>query len=138
VEDLLAELLGPLLELLVEIAGEFLLQILFELAAESLLGLIKGEKQTRPAVWAMGLIVVGGGAGLLSAWIFPHRLIAARAGFRGVSLLLAPLATGAVMHLLGKRLRLAGRDPTDLATFRGGALFAFAMALIRWCLLAGH
>jgi hypothetical protein len=130
-EDLVAELLGALLE----VFGEFLLQILFELAAEALNGLIKRDKQIRPAVSAIRLALVGAAAGLLSAWVFPHRVIATRVVLPGVSLLLAPLATGSAMHLLGKRLRLVGRYASDLATFRGGALFAFSMALIRWWLV---
>ena len=130
-EDLLAELLGALLE----IVGEFLLQILFELAAEALSGLIKRGRQSSPAVSAMGLAFVGAAAGLLSAWLFPHRLIATRVVLPGASLLLAPLATGSAMHLLGKRLRHVGRYASNLATFRGGALFAFSMALIRWWLV---
>ena len=130
-EDLVAELLGALLE----IFGEFLLQILFELAAEALSGLIKRHTQIRPAVSAIRLALVGAAAGLLSAWVFPHRLIATRVVLPGVSLLLAPLATGSAMHLLGKRLRLVGQYASDLATFRGAALFAFSMALIRWWLV---
>ena len=109
--------------------------ILFELAAEALSGLIKYENQARPAVSAAGLAFAGVAAGLLSAWVFPHRLIATRVVLPGISLLLAPLATGLAMHLLGKRLRLIGRYASDLATFRGGALFAFSMALIRWWLV---
>jgi hypothetical protein len=131
VEDLLAELLGALLE----IVGEFLLQILFELAAEALSALIHRRNQSGPAVSAVALAFVGAAAGLLSAWLFPHRLIGTRVVVPGVSLLLAPLATGAAMHLLGKRLRHLGQHTSDLATFRGGALFAFSMALIRWWLV---
>ena len=127
-EDLLAELLGVLLEAV----GEALLQIVFELAAEALRQLINGRKQRSPVVSAIGLAVAGAVSGLLSAWLFPHRLMATRAVLPGVSLLLAPLATGTAMHFLGRLLRRFGRNPSDLATFRGGALFAFAMALIRW------
>ena len=83
----------------------------------------------------MGLAFAGAAAGVLSAWLLPHRLIAARAVLPGVSLLLAPLATGAAMHFLGKLQRRLGRSPGSLATFRGGALFALSMALIRWWLV---
>jgi len=131
VEDLVAELLGALLEIL----GEFLLQVFFELAAEALSGLIKGQRETSPAVSAIRLIFVGAAVGLLSAWLFPHRLIATRVVLPGASLVLAPLATGSVMHFLGRRLRRLGRYASNLATFRGGALFAFSMALIRWWLV---
>jgi len=131
VEDLFAELFAALLDIVVE----FLLQLLFELAAEALSALINRWRQGSPAVSTIGLALFGGAAGLLSAWLFPHRLIAGRVALPGVSLLLAPLATGSVMHFLGKRLRRSGRSPSNLATFRGGSLFAFSMALIRWWLV---
>ncbi len=130
-EDLLAELLSALLE----IFGEFLLQMLFELVAEALSGLIKSQRESSPAVSAIRLLFVGAAAGLLSAWLLPHRLIATRVVLPGASLVLAPLATGSAMHFLGKRLRHLGRYASNLATFRGGALFAFSMALIRWWLV---
>ena len=131
VADLLAELLAAVLE----IVGEFLLQIIFELAAEALAGLISGRKQTSPAVSAIGLVFCGAAAGLLSGWLLPNRLITTRVVLPGVSLLLAPLATGSAMHVLGERLRRLGRQPSNLATFRGGAVFAFSMAMIRWWLV---
>jgi len=131
VEDLFVELFATLLE----IVGEFLLQMLFELATEALSGLINRRRQSSLAISAIGLTLAGVTAGLLSAWLFPHRLMAMRVVLPGVSLLLAPLATGSAMHFLGKRLRRFGQYPSNLATFSGGALFAFSMALIRWWLV---
>ncbi len=134
-EDLLAALVAAVLE----IFGEFLLQIFFELAAEALSGLFKSQRESSPAVWATRLVLVGAAAGLLSAWLFPHRLIATRVVVPGASLALAPLATGCAMHFVGKRLRGVGRHASNLATFRGGAVFAFSMAFIRWGLVGlGH
>ena len=130
-EDLFAELLAILLE----VVGDFLLQIVFELATEALGRLIKDRKQRSPAVSAIGLVFGGAVAGLLSAWLFPHRLIAMRVVVPGVSLMLAPLATGLAMHLLGRRLRRLERRASSLATFWGGALFAFVMAVVRWWLV---
>lgn len=132
VDDLLVELLAVVLEVI----GEFLVQILFELAAEALSGLINAREQTSPALAAAGLAFSGALAGLLSAWLFPHPLIATRVVLPGLSLLLAPLATGSAMHFLGKRLRRFERYASNLATFRGGALVAFSMALIRWWFVA--
>ena len=130
-EGLLAELLGFVLEIL----GEFVLQVIFELVTEALAGLISNRKEPRPAVSAVGLVFGGAAAGFLSAWLFPHRVIVTRVVIPGTSLLLAPLATGIAMHALGKRLRRLERHPTSLATFWGGALFAFSMALVRWWLV---
>lgn len=130
-EALLAELLGFVFEIL----GEFVIQLVFELAAEALAGLISNRKERHPAVSAVGLVFGGAAAGFLSAWVFPHRLIVTRVVIPGASLLLGPLATGIAMHWLGKRLRRLERHPTSLATFWGGALFAFSMALVRWWLV---
>ena len=131
------DLFAGLLAIVLEIVGEFVLQMIFELATEALGGLINDRKQRSPAVSAIGLVFGGVAAGLLSAWLFPNRLIATRAVVPGASLLLAPLATGVAMHLLGKRRRRLERQASSLATFWGGALFAFSMALVRWWLV-GH
>jgi len=52
-----------------------------------------------------------------------------------MSLVLAPLAGGAMMHLYGQWKRTGGKDPSLLATFWGGALFAFAFAAARLVLM---
>jgi hypothetical protein len=131
VEDLLLELLGALLE----IFGDVLLQIAFELAAEALGGAFGFRKRTGAVASVISPILVGAIAGFLSIWLFPHRLIAAHASIPGASLVLAPLATGYAMNFLGDRLRRFGRCTSSLATFRGGALCAFTMALIRFGLV---
>ena len=53
------DLLVALVEILFEIFGEFLLQILFELVAEALSGLINPRRQSSPAFSAI-VIAVGG------------------------------------------------------------------------------
>jgi hypothetical protein len=57
--------------------------------------------------------------------IFPSQ------GIRGVSLVLAPLATDAVMKTLGDWRRKQENEGTMLATFWGGGAFAFAFSLAR-------
>jgi hypothetical protein len=140
VEDLLLALLEPLLEVL----GEVLLQIFFELlrtffelASEALPELIQAWT-IGPVTSSIGLLLVGAVAGLLSACVFPHRLIALRVEFPGLSLLLAPLVVGSAMYLSSHRLQRFGWHPGKLAGFRGGAVFAFSMALIRWWLGLHH
>lgn len=129
------DLLLALLEAVLEIAGEALLQLLFEFITELFTELFNRQKESRPAVRMLGLIVLGALAGLVSVWLFPHRLIATRVALPGASLLLAPLLTGCIMQFFGNQLRSIGRSPSRLATFRGGALFALSMALIRWWLV---
>ena len=124
---------------LLEIFGEFLLEWLFGLGAEALSGLVERKEQDHPTASAIKLAGAGGAAGLLSAWMLPQRLITAHVLLPGVSALLAPLATGLAMHLVGKRLRHLGRQTSSLSTFWGGAIFALSMALIRlWLVGAPH
>jgi hypothetical protein len=140
VEDLLLALLEPLLE----IFGEALLeifeapfQLFFGFAAGALRELIQAWT-IGPAVSSVGLLLVGAAAGLLSAFVVPHALIATRVVLPGVSLLLAPLVTGSAMYFSGNRVRRFGWRASNLAGFRSGALFAFSMALIRWWLIGPH
>lgn len=156
------ELLLALLEPVLEIVGQALLEFVFGFAVEALQetvgalvagaleysvfklgekalsGLINLWSEGGPAFSAIGLALAGGAAGGLSTVLFPQRLIATHVALPGLSLLLAPLAAGYAMRLLGERLRDFGRSPSSLATFRGGALFAFSMALIRWWLVGLH
>ena len=135
--ELLLGLFGPLIEPLVEFLLEFLLEWLFGLGAEALSGLVERDEVDSAAASAVKLAGVGVAAGLLSAGLFPHRLIDRHVILPGASILLAPLATGFAMHLVGRRLRRLGRHASNLATFWGGAVFAFSMALIRWWLVGG-
>ena len=130
-EDFLFALLGALFD----IFDEFVLQMIFELPTEALGEVFNSEEQRNTVVPIFGLVVGGVAAGLLSAWLFPNRFIAARVVVPGASLLLAPVATGAAMHWLGRLLRHLERQPSCLATFWGGALFALLMALVRWGLV---
>ena len=127
-----------MLAVILDIVGEFVLEMIFGLAAEALGGLI--DDGMRSAVRsAMGLILAaaaaGVAAGLLARMAFPPQTHRDASTVRGGESVLAPLATGAVMQLLGTRLRRLERQATSLATFWGGALFAFSMALVRWWLV---
>ena len=127
----MADLVGALLEIL----GDLLIEICFEPAAEALIRLISQRRRCSPVVCAPHLAFFGATAGLLSVWLFPHRLIVTSVVCPGASILLAPVVTGFAMQLLGRQLRRFGWYPGNLATFRCGVLFAFSMALVRWWLV---
>jgi hypothetical protein len=55
--------------------------------------------------------------------------------FRGLSLVLSPLCTGLAMHLIGRYWRTEADNRPTLFSFRGGAAFAFGMALVRFIYL---
>ena len=139
-EDLFLALLEPLLEIFGELLTEIgtaLLQIFFELAAGALSGLIQAWT-IGPVTSSIGLLLIGAVTGLFSACVVPHRLIGTRVLFSGISLLLAPLVTGSAMYFSVNWLRCFGWRPSNLPGFRGGAVFAFSMALIRWWLVGLH
>jgi hypothetical protein len=85
-------------------------------------------------VAGFGWMAVAVACGAISVKIFPEPFFSAR-DFRGISLILAPLITGAVMKLLGDRQQGKGKPATLLATFWGGSAFAFVFSLTRFLLL---
>jgi len=125
-------LLEALLELLLEAALQLLAEVAFELGLESLGHAFRRSRSANPVLSVLGLFIAGAATGLLSSWLLPHRLFHPTRGVSGISLLLAPLASGAAMHAFGSWRRGRGGDPSFLATFLGGSIFAFAMALARW------
>src|SRR5437762_3506492 len=122
------ELLELLLELLFEVAVPVLEELLADLAI---------RHRDRPGrSFPLFLILIWGSvSGLVSYLIWPHRMMRARQVVPGISLLLAPILTGRVMAWVGNRLRARNITPTALATFPGGALFAFGMALVRFLMV---
>lgn len=55
----------------------------------------------------------------------------------GASLIVTPLLNGAFMGWYGSRRERRGNPPFFLATFRGGALFAFELSLARFLAIGG-
>lgn len=143
-EELLAFLLEPLLEALLE----GVLALVVELFTES----VKTDAETysvlredggagfvpRPTssvVVGTGCFITGAALGLVWSLDFPQRLTAPTHAIPGLSIVLAPLATGLAMHVYGKWRRNDGGQPSRLATFWGGALFAFGVALARFLIV---
>jgi hypothetical protein len=126
------------IELILEAAGEVILQLLVEIAVEcgfeSVAHSLRGRQTANPFLAAIGLVILGALAGALTSWIYPRRVMP-ELGFSGISLLAAPLAAGIFMQAFGNWRTARGGDPTLLATFWGGTLFAFAMAAVRWMLV---
>lgn len=128
-------------ELVVELLGELLWQVGFEVLAEfgleSVGKLTRARKPLHPAIVGVGLLALGGLIGYASGWVLPRRLVGT-AAVPGLSLVLAPLAAGGVMHFFGAWRRKRGGNPTRLATFWGGASLAFGLALARWLMVGRH
>ena len=121
-----------LLDLLVEVGG----QVLFELAAQSLTDAVGPQREARPVAAGFGHLLMGLVAGIISLGVVRHRLTP-QSPVPGISLIMSPLVTGLVMDTLGRLWRDRGDRPA-LFTFRGGAVFAFGMALVRFVWIQVH
>ena len=127
--------MGFLLELLVGLLFELVLQVVTEvllaLGISSIEHSMRRSRAANPVLAATGLVIVGAAIGVLTCWLLPGPLVKPTRYTPWPGLLVAPIGTGAVMHALGAWRRRNGGDPSVLATFWGGALFAFAMEAAR-------
>jgi hypothetical protein len=101
---------------------------------ESLKDSVRRERETHPLFAGVGHFLMGLIAGIVSLLVFGSRVLA-RPPIPGVSLVLSPIATGIAMHYIGEFWREQGRDRPALFSFWAGAIFAFAMALVRFVYL---
>ena len=127
-----------MLEILLEFALEIGLELFFSLIGELFWDVSKSKRPRRaihPVFSYLGYFIGGALLGMLSAALLPQRLFA-EVGFRGASLVLTPLIAGTAMHYFGTYRRQHGKGTTRMATFAGGALFAFGVALMRFILVA--
>ena len=129
------EILVEILVWLLHAFGEFILQIVVELLAESgLYGLREPfgrRKPLHPIFAGICYIAFGALGGWLSLLFFPSPFIHSQLG-RVANLLLTPLAAGAVMAALGAWRLRRGKDTIRLDRFAYGYLFALAMGLVRF------
>jgi hypothetical protein len=79
---------------------------------------------------------LGGSLGLLSALVWPERLIGT-GPLTGLSLILVPLSTAAIMSVIGARTRRQERRAGGLFQFWFAFDFGFAAALARFAMLKG-
>jgi hypothetical protein len=126
-----------LLQLLLEILGQILFEIVVGLGWESLKHSLRGERKATPVLAGVGHLLMGLIAGVVSLMVFGRRLTPTSV-FPGLSLVAAPIGTGLAMHGLGEFWNQRGRDRPVLFTFRAGAIFAFGMALVRFVYLELH
>lgn len=123
-----------LIELLVEVFGELLLQLLFEGLAEVGLHLFRQpDGGANPSAWlrAAGYALLGASAGGLSLWLHPQSFIHSSVGRLG-NLLLAPVAMGLAMSIIGAWRRQRGQQTLGIDHFAYGYVFALAMSLVRF------
>ncbi|HXN47947.1 MAG TPA: hypothetical protein VN893_14975 [Bryobacteraceae bacterium] len=142
-EDLLACLLEPLLELLLE----GILGMVAELFTESVttraetysilreVGVEESVRPSRPVVVNAGCLIMGAAIGLVWSLDFPQRLTIPAHTIPSASIPLATIAGGLTMYCYGNWRRRHGGHPSGLATFEGGALFGYGLALARFLMV---
>lgn len=121
------------MEFLFEIFTEFLLQIVFQAIAEAGLHALAGtfKRQRNPISSAIGVMLLGFVAGVVSLFIFPHSFIKS-AKYQLINLLVTPVAAGGVMVLIAKQREKRGQRLVLLDKFNYAFVFAFIMALVRF------
>ena len=124
-------MLGIIVEFVWEFALQMVWELLFELGFRSLGEAVRRRSRAHPALAMLGIALLGGFAGVLTNLVAPARLTT-RMPVPGVSLVLSPLLCGGAMEWYGRWRTANGETPSWLATFWGGALFAFVMAFVRF------
>lgn len=119
-------------EIIFEILGEFILQVLGEALLE--LGFHSFVEPFRkpPSPWlaALGYMLFGTIFGGLSLAAFPNNFVPAP--WRIANLIATPLAVGGVMAAMGAWRARRGQPVLLIDKFAYGYLFALALALVRF------
>jgi|SRR3954464_4604292 hypothetical protein len=130
-EELLFHIIGAigsiLFEALIEFVGEGLADVGLRKTIEAfdLSGVID------PPLAAFTYFGLGVLVGVLSIFVLPHPFFHP-SGMHGISLLISPVVTGAVMAFVGAELNRKGKRTMQIETFSYGFAFAFGMAIIRF------
>ncbi len=121
-----------MLEIIIQIVGEFLLQAILEVLGELGLRAVAEpfSKPPNPYVAAWGYAIFGLLAGGLSLLLLPHHLV--EAGWRWANLLVTPLAAGLLMSLLGTWRARRSQSLLRIDRFAYGLLFALALVRFRF------
>jgi hypothetical protein len=127
-------MIEALIELVLEIVLQLIVEVLVECGLRPIADSVERRREANPFLAMIGLFLLGALVGLGFSLLVSERLLP-RSPVPGISLTLAPIVVGTMMHLFGNWLRSRGRKPTLLATFWGGSVFAFAAALVRFLLL---
>jgi hypothetical protein len=114
-------------ELLLQVAGELLIEAGFHAAGDA----FRRRGRAHPIVAGLGIVIMGTLGGVLTSAIWPARVFEA-GPLPGISLLLSPLLSGLVMEGIGRWRERRGHTRSYMSTYWGGALFALAMASVRF------
>ncbi|MBZ5530914.1 MAG: hypothetical protein LAO20_05740 [Acidobacteriia bacterium] len=128
--DVLLELLAWLLEPLLEALVEYVAAAVLDLLLRSLKEVFADARMRSPLAAFVGYMLFGAIFGVVSLALFPHPLVHP-SRFHGISLLIGPTITGLMMSATGAVLRSYHKPASQLESFGYGFAFAFGMALMR-------
>lgn len=124
-----------MLEVIFEIFGELLLQVIFESLAQAGVHVVRNPDKLPKAhsLWLIipGYILFGLIAGGISLWLFPDYLIRGKAAQIGY-LVLGPVAAGAAVAAIGYWRSQRGVPRYGIDRFACGYVFALSFALLRF------
>lgn len=123
-----------LLNLILEVVVQMFFEILIALGYESIASSFKGRKEVNKYLALAGCFLLGSFIGLLSYLIYPNYIIKITY-LHGISLFVSPVIVGLIMKKWGETRIESNKSISILATFWGGAIFAFAYSLVRFLLL---
>jgi hypothetical protein len=92
------------------------------------------RRRAHPALPGLSAFLLGGLAGGVATWVWPMRLFGA-GPLPGMSMIVTPVVDGLLMHAYGSWREQRGIERFFLASFWGGALFAFGVSLVRFLLV---
>jgi hypothetical protein len=123
----------PMIEFLLELFGEFFLQLCIEALAEMGLHAVADplRRPINPWLAALGYAVFGALLGALSLWLFPVHFIGNHT-LRYLNLIITPVAVGLAMMWVGMWRAKRGQPVMRLDRFTFGFLFAFALGVTRF------
>jgi hypothetical protein len=124
-----------MIEILIEIFGEFLLQAFVEVLAELGLRSLAEPLLKKPDPWlaSLGYVFFGAAIGGLSLLIFPTHFVT-EGNHRVLNLILTPIAVGLLMCALGAWRERRGQPKIRINRFFYGYLFALMFTLVRFWL----
>ena len=129
-DDLLTALLTGFAEILAEILGELILESFAAWIARRFGKTFASFPSPNPLLAGIGYLALGLIAGAATLLVFPHPIFHP-SSFRGISLIVSPIATGLIMSQVGAALRRRGRQAVQIESFRYGFAFALGVAFIR-------
>lgn len=121
-----------MIELLLEVVGEFLIQVVVEALIQLGFHSLAAPFKQTPNPWmaAAGYTMFGAILGGFSLYAFPANF--APPSWRVMNLVITPFAVGVIVALLGKRRVKRGQPTLRIDRFSYGYLFALSLGLVRF------